>query len=234
MGIRLPEKQIVYPGLDAPRASILLPGPVGKRLAEEHESCEFEISGAYRERKEEERGSGGVERKDTSYYLLNGKDPMTGKEFTVEELQADTSLLISVGSDGVTLAICALFFYALQQPQILHKVANKSARRSGYVIHRNVDGFPEPMPERWIIGNGVSAGQLATQNRAFCPFGGPINCISRNTAYLDIKLVLAHLLCRLDFRVDGGLIGGGNKEGLKLRTKCGIGLLDFRMVLWYR
>ena len=36
-----------------------------------------------------------------------------------DELQADTALLIAAGSDGVTTAVGALFFYVLQNPRIL-------------------------------------------------------------------------------------------------------------------
>ncbi|PVH99997.1 benzoate 4-monooxygenase cytochrome P450 [Periconia macrospinosa] len=236
--------------------------------------------------KKRKAGGGGAERKDTFHYLLNSKDPMTGKEFTVEELQADTSLLIAAGSDGVTLATCALLFYALQQPQIMHKLtteireafptwqdvrtpklnglkylhacieeslrlappkpsslprivlpggteiegqyipAGTTVGVSHYVIHRNEDIFPQPntfRPERWIVGDGVSAEQLAAQKRAFCPFGiGPMNCIGRNTAYLATKLVLAHLLWQFDFKIDGKLLGGGGRdleEGRKDETE---------------
>jgi cytochrome P450 len=228
-----------------------------------------------RERKRKE-GSGGEERKDVFHYLLNSKDPITGREFTVEELQADTSLFIAAGSDGVTLAICALLFYGLQHPQILDKLADEirnaflapeeirapkvnqlpylhacieeslriappkpgslprivlhgGAKIDGqhvpagttvgvshYVIHRNADVFPEPnefRPERWIVEGNVSVEQLAAQKRAFCPFGiGPMNCIGKNMAYLAIKLALAHLFWRFDFRVHGDLIGGGTKD----------------------
>ncbi|KAH8695817.1 benzoate 4-monooxygenase cytochrome P450 [Phaeosphaeriaceae sp. PMI808] len=226
-----------------------------------------------RERKET---SGGEERKDIFHYLLNSKDPMTGKEFTVEELQADTSLFIAAGSDGVSLAVCALLFHGLQHPQILDKLANEirdafpapeeirtpklnqlpylhacieeslrvappklgglprivlpggtkidgqhvpagtTVGVSHYVIHRNADVFLEPnefRPERWIVEDNVSAEQLAAQKRAFCPFGiGQMNCIGKNIAYLAIKLALAHLLWRFDFRVNGYLIGGGSKD----------------------
>lgn len=265
-----------FPGQSA-RDSLRYTNLANSRLAERIE----------REKRRKEGGGGGdddsgegAERKDTFHYLLNSKDPMTGREFTVEELQADTSLLIAAGSDGVTLAVCALLFYALQQPLILHTLATEIREAfatpdeirtpklnslrylhacieeslrlappkpgslprivlpggteiegqhipagttvgvSHYVIHRNADIFPEPSmfrPERWIVGGdgegGVSAEQLAAQKRAFCPFGiGPMNCIGRNTAYLAIKLALAHLLWQFDVRVDGNLTGGGGKD----------------------
>lgn len=77
-----------------------------------------------RERKRKEKRSN-EERKDVFHYLLNSKDPITRKEFTVEELQADTSLFIAASSNGVTLAICTLLFHSLQHPQILDKLANE-------------------------------------------------------------------------------------------------------------
>ena len=70
-------------------------------------------------------GDGSRDRKDVFHYLLNSKDPITGKAFTVEELQADTALLIAAGSDGVTLAVCALLFYGLQKPAVLEKLAGE-------------------------------------------------------------------------------------------------------------
>ncbi|KAF2748246.1 hypothetical protein M011DRAFT_401196, partial [Sporormia fimetaria CBS 119925] len=48
--------------------------------------------------------------------LLNSKDPQSGRAFTMEELQADTSLLIDAGSNTVTTTICAVPFYALRDP----------------------------------------------------------------------------------------------------------------------
>lgn len=75
--------------------------------------------------KARKKGDGSVDRKDIFHYLLNSVDPSTGRAFSVEELQADTSLLIAAGSDGVTLAICALIFYGLQRPRILEKLAEE-------------------------------------------------------------------------------------------------------------
>jgi cytochrome P450 len=57
-----------------------------------------------------------LERKDTFHYLLNSKDPVTGKKFTTEELQADSALIIAAGSDGVGLTLSACVFYLLSNP----------------------------------------------------------------------------------------------------------------------
>ena len=232
------------------------------------------------ERKEQERQSKekseGQVRKDVFHYLLNSKDPRTGKGFTTEELLADTALLIAAGSDGVTTAVGALFFYVLQNPRTLailaqeihnafssqeeiktpalnklpylHACIEESMRLSPpkpgslprlvlpggteidghyipagttvgvshYVIHRNADVFPEPnifLPERWIVGNGFTAEQIKTAKQAFCPFSlGPMNCIGKNIAYLAMKLVVAHLLWKFDFRMAENRVGGGSKD----------------------
>jgi cytochrome P450 len=67
-----------------------------------------------------------LDRKDTFHYLLNSKDPVTGKRFTTEELQADSALIIAAGSDGVGLALSACVFYLLRNPmtmeQLVHEV----------------------------------------------------------------------------------------------------------------
>jgi cytochrome P450 len=73
------------------------------------------------------RGSGDSRqdsRKDTFYYLLNSKDPVTGKAFTTEELQADSALIIAAGSDGVALTISATIFYLLRNPSALSRLVS--------------------------------------------------------------------------------------------------------------
>ena len=62
------------------------------------------------------------QRKDTFHYLLNSKDPVTGKGFTTEQLQADSALIIAAGSDGVGLTLSATIFYLLAYPAVLSKL----------------------------------------------------------------------------------------------------------------
>ncbi|EON68271.1 hypothetical protein W97_07529 [Coniosporium apollinis CBS 100218] len=64
-------------------------------------------------------------RKDTFHYLLNTKDPVTGRRFTTEELQADSSLIIAAGSDGVGLAVSSTIFYLLRYPTTLSKLTDE-------------------------------------------------------------------------------------------------------------
>ncbi|TVY20841.1 Cytochrome P450 monooxygenase apf7 [Lachnellula arida] len=62
------------------------------------------------------------DRKDTFHYLLNSKDPVTGKSFTTQQLQADSALIIAAGSDGVGLTIGACMFYLLTNPAVLARL----------------------------------------------------------------------------------------------------------------
>ena len=63
--------------------------------------------------------------KDTFHYLLNSKDSITGKGFTKEQLQADSALIIAVGSDGVGLTVSTYIFYLLHNPRTLSHLINK-------------------------------------------------------------------------------------------------------------
>lgn len=64
-------------------------------------------------------------RKDTFHYLLNSKDPVTGKALTLEELQADSALIIAAGSDGVGLTLSATIFYLIRNPSVLSKLTTE-------------------------------------------------------------------------------------------------------------
>ncbi|TVY40756.1 Cytochrome P450 monooxygenase [Lachnellula occidentalis] len=67
----------------------------------------------------------GTDRKDTFHYLLNSKDPVTGKSFTTQQLQADSALIIAAGSDGVGLTIGACMFYLLTNPTVLARLTEE-------------------------------------------------------------------------------------------------------------
>jgi cytochrome P450 len=64
-------------------------------------------------------------RRDTFHYLLNSRDPVTGKGLTTEELQADSALVIAAGADGVGLTLSATMFYLVRHPAALSKLTNE-------------------------------------------------------------------------------------------------------------
>ena len=64
-------------------------------------------------------------RNDTFHYLLQAKDPETGRTFTTEELQADSALIIAAGSDGVGITVSATIFHLLHNKKALQKVTKE-------------------------------------------------------------------------------------------------------------
>jgi cytochrome P450 len=65
--------------------------------------------------------SSAVLRKDFMYYLLNAKDPESGRGLSQKELDADASLLISAGSDTISTTLSSTIFYLLHNPHSLAK-----------------------------------------------------------------------------------------------------------------
>lgn len=66
-----------------------------------------------------------VDRKDFFYYLLQAKDPETGKGFSVPELWGESNLLIIAGSDTTSTALAATVFYLVHYPAVLEKLARE-------------------------------------------------------------------------------------------------------------
>jgi cytochrome P450 len=60
--------------------------------------------------------------KDFISWLIDAKDPNTGKGFTLPQVWAESSLLIAAGSDTSSTAMAALLFYLTRNPEKLSKV----------------------------------------------------------------------------------------------------------------
>src|ERR1700712_5030659 len=63
-----------------------------------------------------------TDRKDFFYYLLNARDPETGKGFSPPELWGESNLLIIAGSDTTSTALASSFFYLVHNPDKLAKL----------------------------------------------------------------------------------------------------------------
>jgi cytochrome P450 len=66
-----------------------------------------------------------VDRKDFFYYLLNAKDPETGKGFTMDELWGESNLLIIAGSDTTSTAMAGTFFYLAHNQTAMRKLCKE-------------------------------------------------------------------------------------------------------------
>ena len=75
-----------------------------------------------------------------------------------------------------------------------------------YATYRDPRNFEAPqcfMPERWLEGQEDSS---KAKVEAFQPFSyGPRNCLGKNIARAEIRLLLAKLLVRFDWRLEDGM-----------------------------
>jgi len=75
------------------------------------------------EERNREAEKGPVEREDMFHFLCTARDPDSGDfALTIEELIADTNMLIIAGSDTTSSTICALFFYITHHPRVYTKL----------------------------------------------------------------------------------------------------------------
>jgi len=82
---------------------------------------------------------------------------------------------------------------------------------SGFSSNRSSLNFPHSPsafdPSRWLSDSPtakVGHPSSPSSSSAFNPFSlGPRNCLGRNLAYLEMRLILAHLLWAFDFRAEG-------------------------------
>ncbi|KAK2745928.1 hypothetical protein FQN55_006000 [Onygenales sp. PD_40] len=82
--------------------------------------------------------SGNQPRKDFSHYLLNAKDPRTGKGLSLPQLRADSALLIAAGTDTTAVTMSASLFYLLNNPSTLKKLTVDV--RSTFSSSEQIDG----------------------------------------------------------------------------------------------
>ncbi|KAJ5092603.1 hypothetical protein NUU61_007473 [Penicillium alfredii] len=74
------------------------------------------------ERAKERAQQGREAKKDFFYYLLNAKDPETGKGLSTPELWGEANVLMIAGSDTTSTTLVATLFYLVRQPATLAKL----------------------------------------------------------------------------------------------------------------
>lgn len=94
-----------------------------------------------------------------------------------------------------------------------------SVATTGWAYGRNEETYGDPnifRPERWIVdeANGITADSVAHIKSCFHPFAtGPGNCVGQNLAILELMLVTARTLYRMDVRLAlGSTLGEGSPE----------------------
>lgn len=74
--------------------------------------------------------------KDCIHYLFAARDPETGRGLTATELTADTSLLLTAGSDTTSTVLSATMFYLIHNPRQLDRV--KSEIRASFTSKHGI------------------------------------------------------------------------------------------------
>lgn len=83
---------------------------------------------------------------------------------------------------------------------------------SGFASNRSSLNFPDSPstfePSRWLSRSSITDTNSLSSSTpaAFNPFSlGPRNCLGRNLAYLEMRLILAHLIWAFDFELQGNV-----------------------------
>ncbi len=73
-----------------------------------------------------------------------------------------------------------------------------------YAIQHNPIYYPDPFtytPERWIVGRNTTTESVDLARSAFSAFSiGPVGCVGKNLAYLELMVTMARVLWTLDIR----------------------------------
>ena len=76
-------------------------------------------------RAQERTMAGREAKKDFFYYLLNAKDPETGKGLSTPELWGEANVLMIAGSDTTSTTLAATLFYLVRSPETLAKLTKE-------------------------------------------------------------------------------------------------------------
>ncbi|KAI0772249.1 cytochrome P450 [Irpex lacteus] len=87
-----------------------------------------------------------------------------------------------------------------------------TTRMHTWSMHRDPRNFTQPeryWPERWLIAEGLeepeTKGDFIHNVNAFVPFSfGPANCVGKNLAMQEMRVVICHLVQTLQFELEPG------------------------------
>ncbi|KAL8806673.1 MAG: hypothetical protein Q9182_001201 [Xanthomendoza sp. 2 TL-2023] len=183
-----------------------------------------------------EQGSADAQRNDFMTYTQRYNDE---KGMSVPEIEATFRSLVVAGSETTATALSGILGNLLQNPEALQNLTREireSFSHESEICAAKVDGLaylnavieeglrmcppvalgmPRLVPEggSTVSGYNLPAGSKKP-HPAFHPFSlGPRNCLGRNLAYLELRLILARLLWEFEFElVDHGWEWGSQKS----------------------
>ncbi|PGH09797.1 hypothetical protein GX51_00484 [Blastomyces parvus] len=114
-----PLAPFVTPFLNSPIMNV-----IGGKMARDNLKYNKYAAAQMKQRIEAETDDSKPTRKDLAHYLLNARDPETGKGFTTKELYSESSVLIAAGSDTTSITISAILFHLSRNPDALNKLTS--------------------------------------------------------------------------------------------------------------
>lgn len=92
-----------------------------------------------------------------------------------------------------------------------------------YAIQHNPIYYPDPYtftPERWLVSETHPQDSVDLARSAFSAFSiGPVGCVGKNLAYLELMVTMARVLWTLDIKDVSNDDGGGMLEAPKKKQK---------------
>ena len=96
-------------------------------------------------------------------------------------------------------------------------------------VQRDARNFARPTefwPDRWLVAEGAGAGAPAHNADAFLSFSfGPRNCVGKNLALLEMKMLVAHMVQRLEMRFADGFDAAAWEPAMRDRFNLVLGEL---------
>ncbi|KAL9057986.1 MAG: hypothetical protein Q9162_001978 [Coniocarpon cinnabarinum] len=150
---------------------------------------------------------------DLFSFVIDAKDPETGRGFTESELWAESRFLLIAGRSFSAKSFQGI---SVNGDSI---VAGTDVGVNPYAFHHNEQIFPDSYqfkPERWIVSADNPKEAVEDMRRAFNPFSiGTRSCAGRSMAYMELLNTLARTIWQCDFRRAPGPLGSvaGGDEG---------------------
>lgn len=116
----------------------------------------------------------------------------------------------AIGQQYVFLPLSSVYQYRPHKPSYIPP--GQQVRIHFWSVHHDPRNFTHAttyFPERWLIAEGLESmpsGEPFVHNRnAYVPFSfGPANCVGKNMALLEMRIVICHLMQCLDLRLADG------------------------------
>ncbi|KAB5513294.1 cytochrome P450 [Coniochaeta sp. 2T2.1] len=164
--------------------------------------------------------------KDFLYHILANNE--SKKVLSQTEIILNVALFISAGTDTTATTLTGWTYFVCTHPEVYRRLVSETLRLyppspasqqrivpqvvprrwyhrccaavGGNPFGSELQGAQRPQPERWL---GEDARYYSDSLNASLPFcTGPRVCIGRNLAYMEMRLICAHLIRCFDIQLD--------------------------------